>query len=64
MKAMNQQQGFMNWFHAAAKAKVRTLLLYNMFMDTMKTVNEFGPNPTICVPNNYCSEYWTFQYCP
>jgi hypothetical protein len=48
MKAMNQQQGFMNWFHAAAKAKVRTLLLYNIFMDTMKTVNEFGPNSTIC----------------
>jgi hypothetical protein len=47
MKAMNQQQGFMNWFHAAAKAKVRTLLLYNKFMDTMKTVNEFGPNSTI-----------------
>jgi hypothetical protein len=47
MKAMNQQSGFMNWFHEAAKAKVRTLLLYNIFMDTMKTVNEFGPNPTI-----------------
>jgi hypothetical protein len=47
MKAMNQQSGFMNRFCAAAKAKVRTLLLYNIFMDTMKTVNEFGPNPTI-----------------
>jgi hypothetical protein len=47
MKAMNQQQGFMNQFCPAAKAKVRTLLLYNIFMDTMKTVNKFGPNPTI-----------------
>jgi hypothetical protein len=47
MKAMNQQSGFMNRFCAAAKAKVRTLLLYNIFMDIMKTVNEFGPNPTI-----------------
>jgi hypothetical protein len=47
MKAMNQQQGFINRFRPAAKAKVRTLLLYNIFMDTMKTVNKFGPNPTI-----------------
>jgi hypothetical protein len=43
-----QQQGFANQFCPAAEAKVRTLLLYNIFMDIMKTVNKFGPNPTIC----------------
>jgi hypothetical protein len=41
-----KQQGFVNQFHPATKA-VRTLLLYNIFMDIMKAVNKLGPNPTI-----------------
>jgi hypothetical protein len=42
------QQGFVNQFHPVTKAKVKSLLLYNTFMDIMKTINKFGPNPTIC----------------
>jgi hypothetical protein len=38
----------LNWFRPATKAKVRTLLLYNTFMDVMKTIIKFCPNPTIC----------------
>jgi hypothetical protein len=47
MKAVSNQQGFATQFCTATKAKVKTLLLHNTFMDIMKTINKFGPNPTI-----------------
>jgi hypothetical protein len=47
LRAVEDQQGFMNQFCPATRAKVRTLLLYNTFMDIMKNINKFGPNPTI-----------------
>jgi hypothetical protein len=47
LKAVKFQQGFVNQFHPMTKAKVKTLLLYNSFMDIMKTINKFDPNPTI-----------------
>ncbi len=34
-------------FRTATKAKVKTLLLHTTFMDIMKTINKFGPNPPI-----------------
>jgi hypothetical protein len=47
MRAVNDQPGFVNQFRPATKAKVKTLLLHNTFMDIMKMINKFGPNPTI-----------------
>jgi hypothetical protein len=47
MNAVKEQQGFVKQFCTAAKAKVKTLLLHNAFMDIMKTINKFGPNLTI-----------------
>jgi hypothetical protein len=47
MRAVNNQPGFAMRFRTATKAKVKTLLLHTTFMDIMKTINKFGPNPPI-----------------
>jgi hypothetical protein len=47
MRAVSNQKDFATRFRTVAKGKVKTLLLHNTFMDIMKTINKFGPNPTI-----------------
>jgi hypothetical protein len=51
-RAVKEQQGFVRRFCTAAKAKVKTLLLHNAFMDIIRQSTSLVQIRQFVIPNN------------